>query len=1045
MANDPEIVAVELVGNLDKFDRTVKQSAQDFGGEMSKIQQAAQKAEDALDKFASSQTRHAQVVGRYKALLEGGRISQDQFNAAVLRSKANVDTAGAGYRRATVELDRFNKGSTASSVVSKRLGLQIGQIGSQLAVGTSPFIIMAQQASDVAIALDGTGGKLGKFIGFLGTMQGALILAAVTIGAQFIPKLFQAEGAVDDLVDKLIEQEKQTRLNKQADELFAKSLEGVEAAARTAKEAVEALRLVKKGEAEQTAESIKKNLDEAEALRATTRARIEDAKALYEIDKIRATRGGVQGEARALSLTGDLAKIEALENKLIRADAAAQSLRKSYNEAVSARTVAETNVTAEEAINRKYDLQIDRAAKAADASKKAQAALKAEIIKINEAREAELKRYRETEKAERSAGSATPTAFINPVGAGPISGKFGEQRTGRKHAGIDIAVPAGTGVKAAAGGTVIEAGNLPGYGNVVIIDHGGGTVTRYAHLSRISTSKGAIVSQGSQIGLSGGVPGSPGAGNSRGAHLHYEVRRNGKAVDPRTGSFPTDELGSQAKGIEAVRRAAEEELRRRQAFENELAKLQEDEISARQALITSAEEIAKLEVASIEISRAKYEDNLKSLVDQGKLTDDEAKELAKINEERAKLRTELVKRREDERKFRLQEAELRRDAQYASEQRADQGDLLQVQLDLARTQKERRDLEHRLLDLQFAEERARNDYLIAYAERLKTQEGIQESELAEAEAAAQIAELRNASLEARKEGAVAKSDRGTAGALEAYFQDIPSTADEINEALENVAAGGLATFTDALTDAIVNFRSLGDVGLAVLQNLTASLVRMAIQQIILKTIGQTAGTAAIAATGAQASAAAAAWAPAAALASLATLGANAGPAAAALVATNALASGLGAAGLARADGGPIYGPGGPKDDKVHVRASNGEYMIKASSARKLGRAALDRMNLTGELPYGYAMGGMIGFSGAANGTASSPGRSSGSATLDERSIGRLAQIVGDAARAMPDVKLFPTLDPAAALQASLATPGGQRAFFDFVANNSQRFKSAVNS
>src|SRR5690606_2360404 len=204
------------------------------------------------------------------------------------------------------------------------------------------------------------------------------------------------------------------------------------------------------------------------------------------------------------------------------------------------------------------------------------------------------------------------------------------------------------------------------------------------------------------------------------------------------------------------------------------------------------------------------------------------------------------------------------------------------------------------------------DYLIAFYERLKVQEGISESEKAEAEAAARAAELRNASIEERQGNAQTSSDRSTAGPLESYFSEIPTTAEQINEALENVAAGGLATFTDALTDAIVNFRSLGDVGLAVLQNLTAALVRMAIQQIILKTIGKALGQGATAATVAEAGAAATAWAPAAALASLATLGANAAPAAAALAATTALSFGLAATGQAAglAGGGPVIGPGG---------------------------------------------------------------------------------------------------------------------------------------
>src|SRR6185369_10372401 len=93
-------------------------------------------------------------------------------------------------------------------------------------------------------------------------------------------------------------------------------------------------------------------------------------------------------------------------------------------------------------------------------------------------------------------------------------------------------------------------------------------------------------------------------------------------------------------------------------------------------------------------------------------------------------------------------------------------------------------------------------------------------------------------LPQRQANAEQGNSEQNAGPLQSYFQSIPDTADEINQALESVAAGGLQTFTDALTDAIVNFKSLEDVGLAVLRSITAELVKMAIQQVILHTIGK---------------------------------------------------------------------------------------------------------------------------------------------------------------------------------------------------------------
>ena len=116
------------------------------------------------------------------------------------------------------------------------------------------------------------------------------------------------------------------------------------------------------------------------------------------------------------------------------------------------------------------------------------------------------------------------SGFIWPV-SGPVVSGFG-MRWGQMHEGIDIAVPAGTPIRAAASGTVAIAGPNAGYGNYVCISHAGGLSTCYAHLTSIGVSVGQQVSQGSVIGTVGCT------GHCFGDHLHFEVRVNGQAVDP---------------------------------------------------------------------------------------------------------------------------------------------------------------------------------------------------------------------------------------------------------------------------------------------------------------------------------------------------------------------------------------------------------------------------------------------------------------------------------------------------------------------------------
>ncbi|HEU5480808.1 MAG TPA: M23 family metallopeptidase, partial [Candidatus Tumulicola sp.] len=94
------------------------------------------------------------------------------------------------------------------------------------------------------------------------------------------------------------------------------------------------------------------------------------------------------------------------------------------------------------------------------------------------------------------------------------------------HQGLDIAAPTGTTVTAAAAGTVIMAQWYGGYGNYILIDHGGGYSTGYGHLSAIYVSNGQAVKRGQAIGAVGST------GASTGPHLHFEVRIDGKPVDP---------------------------------------------------------------------------------------------------------------------------------------------------------------------------------------------------------------------------------------------------------------------------------------------------------------------------------------------------------------------------------------------------------------------------------------------------------------------------------------------------------------------------------
>lgn len=146
-----------------------------------------------------------------------------------------------------------------------------------------------------------------------------------------------------------------------------------------------------------------------------------------------------------------------------------------------------------------------------------------------------LRALMETSAGRARADKRWTGRFIRPVG-GTITSRFGMRvhpifKIRKMHTGIDLSAPHGTPISAADNGVVVEAGYIRGYGYTVIIDHGGGVATLYAHCSALLVSAGQEVRRGQTIARVGST------GYSTGPHLHFEVRINGEPVDPAQYGF----------------------------------------------------------------------------------------------------------------------------------------------------------------------------------------------------------------------------------------------------------------------------------------------------------------------------------------------------------------------------------------------------------------------------------------------------------------------------------------------------------------------------
>lgn len=153
-----------------------------------------------------------------------------------------------------------------------------------------------------------------------------------------------------------------------------------------------------------------------------------------------------------------------------------------------------------------------------------------EIRELEEANKRIQQKILEVQRNSPYTGQAWSGSFLMPVN-GKITSGYGYRThpvygVKRMHTGVDIAAPHGTPIKAGGDGKVIHAARNGGYGKTVIVDHGNGRTTLYAHMSSYAVKVGDIVNQGDKIGEVGST------GVSTGNHLHFEVRVNGKHVDP---------------------------------------------------------------------------------------------------------------------------------------------------------------------------------------------------------------------------------------------------------------------------------------------------------------------------------------------------------------------------------------------------------------------------------------------------------------------------------------------------------------------------------
>ena len=394
-----------------------------------------------------------------------------------------------------------------------RLRLSICLLVAGLVLVVSPLASGQDSASERKVIVDGRIGALEEKIQAAREREGVLT-AQIEVVSDKIAVLQDDVDAASSRLDQLesvlaLHQRKLERLNElyelQTRKLVFLQHQHKEAVARLSKRLVEIYTSERTSSLAVVLQSgnFSDMLDQLEFLSTISR---QDHKVAREVEsaklQMQETRNATRRTRREVAETTRAVAARTAEQRAVR-----DRLAWSQRELATARrdkraTLATVREDKEEAIGHMRDLQAESAALAA----KIRSAQSSAVV------------------VPGPTGAASAAGFIWPV-HGVLTSGFG-WRWGRMHEGIDLAVPNGTPVVAAAAGTVIVAGWMGGYGNLVVVDHGGGISTAYGHNTSVTVGVGQQVAQGQLIAYSGST------GHSTGPHVHFEVRINGGAVDP---------------------------------------------------------------------------------------------------------------------------------------------------------------------------------------------------------------------------------------------------------------------------------------------------------------------------------------------------------------------------------------------------------------------------------------------------------------------------------------------------------------------------------
>lgn len=570
-------------------------SAKERAAAEKRVQAAKRETIAATEAAARAAKREADAIAEIRASINPTFAAQQRYNdtmqkatALLMANKLQQGEWIQIQKQAKTQMDINVRSMGRMNAMNVQMGYQMQDVVASWASGINPLVILAQQGGQTAAALSGLGGRAGQVAAFFAGPWGAAILGAVTVLGFLWTANDKNEKKTNDIRDA------EFRRTATVKELTAALWDYVKAAREKNNVDSENQRLTHVALLDAQTKATKA-LADANADLARRKKALQDFEA----------RGG-SGEAYWAQLSGLQSQVRGAEAEVARAQ---QSV------AAANAAVAESNIeiakssAAKTAEDKRYEDEQQRIIETYRKGAGQAGAYEKMVKDLSDARakhEEIVRREAEAHRENTREIKNEQAAYRMPAN-GPVTSGFGKRNAPVKadgtlgstnHAGIDIGVPVGTAVRAPQVGTVESVGYSPTMGKYVILNHGAGVTTRYLHLSDTSgLERGQRIEQGQEFAKSGNTGGVK-------AHLHYEVRINGRPVDPRKGIFPIDTLRAEAQGMQQLESAAQKAAKEAVAAIDlqETALSQDDSLTMDQKL----EKVKTFEAARVAIIESAY-------------------------------------------------------------------------------------------------------------------------------------------------------------------------------------------------------------------------------------------------------------------------------------------------------------------------------------------------------------------------------------------------------------------------------------------------------